>query len=270
MLTTLDWKGWVFKNYGMMNRLASPPWNKHNLNKTNLGSNSVINLTTHNITCKQIFQYHLGSIDTVAFQRTSREGLHSITQLQLAPSIEHQISAMFSILVRCFDIPPLLSTCLIGCSSVFKNWIFGIWPGKPYRMSRFKLFKFKLFERGLSRVRLWFYQEFLLEYLVFFENIILATSSRYPIKSHKWWNDTMMTMYRQNRRPHPKTNIIMFKMYWVLWTVRQVQLEPHWSGHLRNSWPRGVCSVRQRKDCPLHPKARSTSSSMSSSSSPSM
>ena len=117
MLTTLDWKGWVFKNYDMMNRLASPPWNKHNLNKTNLGSNSVINLTTHNITCKQIFQYHLGSIDDVAFQRTSREGLHSITQLQLAPSIEHQISAMFSILVRCLDIPPLLSTRLIGCSS---------------------------------------------------------------------------------------------------------------------------------------------------------
>ena len=143
MLTTLDWKGWVFKNYDMMNRLASPPWNKHNLNKTNLGSNSVINSTTHNITCKQTFQYHLGSVDTVAFQRTSREGLHSITQLQLAPSIEHQISAMFSILVRCLDITPLLSTCLIGCSSVFKNWIFGIWPGKPYRVSRFKLFEFK-------------------------------------------------------------------------------------------------------------------------------
>ena len=34
------------------------------------------------------------------FQRTSREGLQSIAQLQLAPSIEHQISAMFSILVR--------------------------------------------------------------------------------------------------------------------------------------------------------------------------
>ena len=124
MLTTLDWKGWVFKNYDMMNRSASPPWNKHNLNKTILGSNSVINLTTHNITCKQIFQYHLGSIDTVAFQRTSREGLHSITQLQLAPSIEHQISAMFSILVRCFDTPPLLSTRLVGCcSSVFKNYL---------------------------------------------------------------------------------------------------------------------------------------------------
>ena len=95
-----------------MNRLASPPWNKHNLNKTNLGSNSVINLTTHTITFKQIFQYHLGSIDTVSFQRTTREGLHSITQLQLAPSIEHQIAAMFSILVRCLDIPSLLSTCL--------------------------------------------------------------------------------------------------------------------------------------------------------------
>ena len=126
MLTTLDWKGWVFKNYDMMNRLASPPWNKHNLNKTNLGSNSVINLTTHNITCKQIFQYHLGSIDTVAFQRTSREGLHSITQLQLAPSIEHQISAMFSILVRCLDIPSLLSILVVHLSSKI------IWKGpKP-------------------------------------------------------------------------------------------------------------------------------------------
>ena len=192
MLTTLDWKGWVFKNYDMMNRLASPPWNKHNLNKTNLGSNSVINLTTHNITCKQIFQYHLGSIDNVAFQRTSREGLHSITQLQLAPSIEHQISAMFSILVRCFDIPPLLSTCLIGCSSVFKNWIFGIWPGKPYRMSRFTLFEFRLFSRGLSRVRLWFYQGFLLEYLVFFwkhhSGYLKSLSHKIP-QLMKWYND---------------------------------------------------------------------------------
>ena len=33
-------------------------------------------------------------------QRTFHEGRQSISQLQLAPSLEHQIAAMFSILVR--------------------------------------------------------------------------------------------------------------------------------------------------------------------------
>ena len=226
----------------------------------------MINSTTHNITCKQIFQYHLGSIDTVAFQRTSREGLHSITQLQLAPSIEHQISAMFSILVRCFDIHHYCQHVWLVVHLSSKIESLGFDQANHTGCPDFNYLNLNYLKGAWAAFGSDLIRNFYWNTLYFFENIILATSSRYPIKSHKWWNDTMMTMYRQNRRPHPKTNIIMFKMYWVLWTARQVQLEPHWSGHLWNSWPRGVCSVRQRKDCPLHPKARSTSSSMSSSS----
>ena len=45
--------------------------------------------------------YTLYTPNTPSFgQRLFREGVQGVAQLQLAPSLEHQIAAMFSILVR--------------------------------------------------------------------------------------------------------------------------------------------------------------------------
>ena len=122
----------------------------------------------------------MGSIDTVSFQRTTREGLHSITQLQLAPSIEHQIAAMFSILVRCFDI-----RYHNYCQPVCQYWLFiclqklNIWYLTMQTLQGVPIWNYLKGARAL--ICFDFIRSFFWNTLYFFENIVLATSSRYPI-----------------------------------------------------------------------------------------